>query len=102
MLDAPIAAFDPRIMTGMHLAALAKWWLFVALMALVGLAFYARPGWVRALSLFYLVVATVGVVGLTLELPMVELFFALIAVALIPSGEAVWRIRRATPAPPTT
>jgi patatin-related protein len=99
-IGAAVATSDPQMVASMHVAALTKWWLFVALMALLALVFFARRKRAGFLSALYLLIAAIGALGLAFAPPLVEQFYGLIGVALIFSGEAVWRIGPALPLRP--
>jgi len=84
-----------RIADAILQAALVKWWLFVAITALLAAAFLRFGGWVLAVTLLYLAAAVVGAAGLLQYYPLVEWFFALLGLALIPTGAALLSIVRA-------
>jgi hypothetical protein len=73
-------------------AALVKWWLFVAVMGLLAAAFMHFDGKVQRVAVLYLIAAAVGAAGLLQHYPLVEWFFVLLGVALIPTGAAIWSV----------
>jgi hypothetical protein len=70
-------------------AALVKWSLFFVMMALLAVPFAWRGGWVFAVAGVYLAAAGVGVMGVIGNRPLIEWAFALVGLALIPTGEAI-------------
>jgi patatin-related protein len=87
-----VATLDQQAVSAIREAAFVKWVLFCAIMICLGAAFLAHRGAVRILGIVYLAVAASGILGLLVDGRLLELFFGLIGLALIPTGAAIWEI----------
>ena len=88
---------DQLIVDHIRQAAFVKWSLFFVMMGLLAVPFAWRGGWVLAVAGVNLAAASVGVLGLIWYRPLIEWAFALIGLALVPTGEAIRTIAKRTP-----
>jgi hypothetical protein len=78
-------------------AALAKWSLFFVMMALLAIPFAWQGGWLLIVAAIYLIAAGTGIIGLVWHRPLIEWAFALVGLALAPTGEAIYAIAERIP-----
>ena len=71
-------------------AACIKWSLLFIAMALLAIPFAWQGGWFLIVATLYLAAAGVGALGLIRHPPLIEWAFALIGLALVPTGEALF------------
>lgn len=74
---------------GIRQAALIKWTIFSVMMFLMAVPFAWRGGWVLMVGILYGLTGAIGVLGVLWHHSLLEWFFALIGLALLPTGKAI-------------
>ena len=74
---------------GIRQAALIKWTMLSLMMLLMAVPFVGRGGWVLIVGILYGLTGVIGVLGVVWDHSLLEWFFALIGVALLPTGKAM-------------
>jgi hypothetical protein len=77
-------------------AAIMKWLLLCITLLFTATPFLWSRSWFAVVGLIYLASAVVGIVGLIGPRWLVQIMFVLMGLALIPTGEAVWRLTAKT------
>lgn len=86
---AALESLSQPVVDSIRQASLVKWALLAVLIGLLAVPFLTHKGWVRIVGLLYLLAGVVGLGGVLWQRPLLEWFFALMGLALLPSGEAI-------------
>ena len=70
-------------------AALIKWTMLSVMMLLMAVPFVWRGGWVLMIGILYGLTGVIGVLGVLWHHSLLEWYFALIGLALLPTGKAI-------------
>jgi len=84
-----ISTLNQTTVDGIRQAALIKWTLLSIMILLLAVPFLWRGGWVSIVGVLYGLTGVIGVLGVLWHHSLLEWFFTLMGLALLPTGKAI-------------